>query len=168
MKTQVIEIDGKRYFNTLAYSHLWKVSQSTVAKYCRDGKVPGAFQNDSKKWWMPSDAMKPPSDNQIQEILLVTLQLKNDAQYNIDYDAIGVEGNHISAVYTYLAKIGYFRKFSPNIDPYRLPYEVKLTKAGMDFVTSKKPVDSNIQELIQAWGPTILSLAVGIVPYIVT
>ena len=168
MKTQVIEIDGERYYNTLAYSHLWEVSRSTVTKYCRDRKVPGAFQSDSKEWWIPSDAVKPPSDNQIQEILLTTLQLKNDPQYNIDYDAIGVEGNHIIAIYTYFVKIGFVRKFSLNIDPFRLPYEVRLTKAGMDFVTSRKPADTNIHELIQAWGPTILSLAGSIVPYMFT
>ena len=41
-------------------SELWGVSQATVAKWCIDGKIPGATQDKPKSpWHIPADATHP-------------------------------------------------------------------------------------------------------------
>lgn len=41
-------------------SELWGVAQATVAKWCREGKIPGATQDKPKSpWHIPVDATPP-------------------------------------------------------------------------------------------------------------
>ena len=41
-------------------SKFWGVSQSTIQKWCRDGKIKGATQDKSgSPWHIPKDAVPP-------------------------------------------------------------------------------------------------------------
>ena len=45
---------------TKFFSELWGVSQATIAKWCREGKIPGATQDKPKSpWHIPANAVKP-------------------------------------------------------------------------------------------------------------
>ena len=47
--------NGTKYF-----SELWGVSQATIAKWCREGKIPGATKDKPKSpWHIPANAVKP-------------------------------------------------------------------------------------------------------------
>lgn len=39
-------------------AELWKISDSMVKRYCRDGRIPGAIKG-TKSWQIPKDAEKP-------------------------------------------------------------------------------------------------------------
>ena len=46
---------GTKYF-----SKLWGVSQATIAKWCREDKIPGATQDKPRSpWHIPANATKP-------------------------------------------------------------------------------------------------------------
>ena len=45
---------------TAAAAERWKVSPSTVQRWCREGKTPGAVQDaPGRPWHIPGDAGKP-------------------------------------------------------------------------------------------------------------
>lgn len=45
---------------TLEASQKWDVTQSTISKWCRDGKIPGAEQDkEGSPWHIPKDAVCP-------------------------------------------------------------------------------------------------------------
>lgn len=45
---------------TLEASQKWDVPQSTISKWCRDGKIPGAEQDKKgSPWHIPKDAVCP-------------------------------------------------------------------------------------------------------------
>jgi excisionase family DNA binding protein len=48
------------YMGTKQSAELWGVSQATVSKWCREGKIPGAEQDKpGSPWRIPSNAKKP-------------------------------------------------------------------------------------------------------------
>lgn len=54
---------GTKYF-----SKLWGVSQNTIAKWCRDGKIPGATQDKPKSpWHIPENSIKPSDKNVLKK-----------------------------------------------------------------------------------------------------
>ena len=47
-------------FGTKYYAQLWNVSQATISKWCREGKIKGATQDKPKSpWHIPANAEKP-------------------------------------------------------------------------------------------------------------
>ena len=45
---------------TAKFAVKWGVSQDTVRKWCRQGKIPGATQDKPRSpWHIPADAQKP-------------------------------------------------------------------------------------------------------------
>ncbi len=48
------------YFGTKALSEIWDVPPSTITKWCREGKIPGAEQDrKGSPWRIPVDTKKP-------------------------------------------------------------------------------------------------------------
>lgn len=47
------------YYSATEIARKWVVSQRTVTRYCRAGLVPGAKQDEKKKWQIPADSPKP-------------------------------------------------------------------------------------------------------------
>jgi predicted site-specific integrase-resolvase len=45
---------------TPEFAKKWGVKQSTVSKWCREGKIPGAEQDGPGKPWRIPDDAKPP------------------------------------------------------------------------------------------------------------
>ena len=45
---------------TKQFAEIWGVQQSTVAKWCKEGKIPGATQDRPHcPWHIPADATPP-------------------------------------------------------------------------------------------------------------
>jgi predicted site-specific integrase-resolvase len=41
-------------------AELWGLKKETVSKYCREGKIPGAYQDKKlRPWYLPIDAKRP-------------------------------------------------------------------------------------------------------------
>lgn len=48
------------YVGSKAKSKEWEVTQSTISKWCRMGKIPGAEQDEKgSPWRIPKDAKRP-------------------------------------------------------------------------------------------------------------
>ena len=48
------------YIGTKAMAEIWGCSQSQITKWCREGKIPGAEQDEKGcPWRIPVDALKP-------------------------------------------------------------------------------------------------------------
>ena len=67
----------------------WDVKQGTVADYCKNGLVSGAFKDSSNRWMIPNDARKPPDKNALAQILWLVLQLKNNPAQTADFTGTG-------------------------------------------------------------------------------
>ena len=45
---------------TKKFAEKWNVTQATISKWCREGKIPGATQDKKgSPWHIPSDAKDP-------------------------------------------------------------------------------------------------------------
>jgi hypothetical protein len=160
MPVPVIEIRGQRYMDTKTAASLFDVSKSTVTRYCREGRIPDAFLNEKSVWRIPINSIKPLTDTEIQRVLFLTLQLKNDPTLRIDFEALGISDEQLPHVYQYLLKTGYIRYPKKDILPLRLPYEVILTQKGFDLLkVNHVEKQSNIGEIIKDWAPIVISVA---------
>ena len=104
MRRDLFIFDEKKYMSTKAAGDLWELSPKTVAKYCNSKKIK-AFKDSSGKWCIPIDAIKPLTDNEISQLLVLTLQLKNDPELKIDYSVLPTERSGLRKVYDYLAEL---------------------------------------------------------------
>ena len=52
--------DDMQFMGTKEASNRWGVSQARVARWCREGKIEGAEQDEPKSpWRIPIDTVKP-------------------------------------------------------------------------------------------------------------
>lgn len=89
-RNSILEIDSKKYISSRIACEVWGLSQNTVAKYCRSGRIKNCFKGAHNQWYIPIDTVRPLSDIEIHRLLFLTLQLKNDPTLEIDwylYDA---------------------------------------------------------------------------------
>lgn len=159
----VIKVDGKFYMDTKAAAGLWGVTSRTVAAYCKAGEIPGSFKDSGGKWCVPIEAVKPLSKAELKRILILSLQLQNNPDYDIDYEVLGVDPEELPQIYVYLAERGYVGHVASSVPAARVPYEVRLTQKGMDLAVFEQPDDrsgstAKIQDLVDRWGPTILKI----------
>ncbi len=159
MRLPVIEVDGKRYMDSRAAARLWNISPRTVARYCREQRVPGAFKDSGGRWCIPMDAIRPLTDSTLRDVLILTLHLQANPGYAIDYPGLGINPSELGQAYTHLALLGYIQEFDIATPSPSLPFEVKLTNRGVDLVSGgeiKKTQD--IAEVLQRWAPAIASI----------
>lgn len=155
----IIELNGKKYMNTQTAADAWSLKTSTVAKYCKDGKICNATKYLETRWYIPIDAVKPLSNDEVRRFLILTLQLKNKPSLEIDWSTFSIDEYTINAVYRYLV----FQEFIENYnisDNKRIPYEIVLTQKGLELVTSNtKEEIKDFSTAMKAWLPTIIGAA---------
>ena len=74
----IIELNGKQYMSAKTAAGIWNLKPSTVSDYCIKGKVCQAIKYLEARWYIPIDAVKPLSNDEIRRFLILTLQLKNN------------------------------------------------------------------------------------------
>ncbi len=155
----VIEIDGKRYMNTKTAADLWGIKQKTVADYCKTKKIARAWKVSNKIWYIPVDTIKPLTNTQIHQLLVLTLQLKNKPSLEIDWSVCQVDRSAIKQIYAYLLEQEFIESL-PTCSAERIPYEIVLTSKGLDAAT--KFQDKRIpgfSEALTTWIPIVIDIA---------
>ena len=154
----IIKYNGQKYMSTKTAEDVWNLKQRTISDYCKQGKICQALKYRGVRWYIPINAVKPLSDSEISQFLILTLQLKNKPSLEIDWSAFPVENSVIVPIYRYLVFRGLIEKFDiPN--ERRIPYEVVLTQKGLEFSTSNKGKINNFGTVMKEWLPTIISAA---------
>ena len=99
------------------------------------------------------------SQEEIHRILILTLQLKNNPAYEIDWSLFEYDESVLDSIYTHLHTHGYIQDFSIE-DKKRIPYEVVLTQKGMELATTfRKEKTANFTVTLTQWLPIIISAA---------
>jgi hypothetical protein len=155
----IIELNGKQYMSAKTAAGIWNLKPSTVSDYCIKGKVCQAIKYLEARWYIPIDAVKPLSNDEIRRFLILTLQLKNNPSLEIDWSVFPIKDPAIDTIYRYLV-------FREMIEPFkifdakRIPYEVVLTQKGLEFATSiKKEKIEDFGTALKEWIPTIIGAA---------
>lgn len=155
----IIELNGQKYMNTKTAADAWNLRPATVAEYCKDGKIYNAKKYLESRWYIPVNAVKPLSNEEIRRFLILTLQLKNKPSLKIDWSTFPSDYSSVELIYRYLV----FRNMIENFDiqdKKHIPYEVVLTPKGMEIATSghrEKPTDYGTA--LKEWLPTIINAA---------
>lgn len=150
--------------STKELAQRWHVSPGTVAKYCKEGKIPGAMKLPDNHWAIPANTPKPPTDAALRKMLFLTLQLKNNPSFGIDYDALGVEPAHLPEAYRYLADLHLLTLPDPLCEADRIPYAAVLTPRGLRLLqgnsekTALPTGTDTLQKAVLSWGPPIIQL----------
>ncbi len=142
-----------------AAARLWGISPRTVARYCREQRVPGAFKDSGGRWCIPVDAIRPLTDSTLRDILILTLHLQANPDYSIDYRKLGIKPRELPQAYWHLVQLGHIREFDNNLPPEKLPYRVKLTNKGIECATQGQGKEkADPAELLRKWGPAIAAI----------
>lgn len=155
----LLTIDGYNYMSTKTAANLWNLNSKTVSEYCNSGKIKNKFKNGRFGWYIRTDEMKPLSEKEIRKILVLTLQLKNNPSYGIDWSLLEYDESAFERIYQQLFFRGYIESFT-SIDKARIPYDVILTPKGMEVATSiKNAKTQNLYATVTEWLPIIISAA---------
>ena len=147
------EINGERYVTPGVFGDSIGWSRQKVTSACRDGRIVGACKDTSGSWIIPVDAMKPLETEQIRELMVTTVYLKNKPDHPLDYS----DHEKTAALYTYLQQTGYIEPF--NTDSERIPYEVILTEKGIGLATEGKPLNLDWLHI----GSTVIQVAASVI-----
>ena len=128
-------IDGKEYISTKQAATIWNVKPRTVANYCNKNKIKDTIKNGSGKWCIPLNAIKPLSEKDIHQLLVLTLQLKNNPNLPVDYSLFDFDLSNLRAVYDNLVYWEYIFPYDIE-DEKRIPYDIILTQRGMQLATN--------------------------------
>ena len=155
----VLDIDGKKYMSTKAAAELWNLHHKTVSAYCKSDKIKNKFKNGRFGWYIRIDEIKPLSQAEIRKILILSLQLKNNPDYTIEWTAFNYDESVLESIYNHLYVHGYIQHFSVE-DKKRIPYDVVLTPKGMELATTfQKEKNSDFNVTLTQWLPIIISAA---------
>lgn len=156
---RIITVDGKKYMSTKTAADIWRLKPRTVSDYCNSGKIINKFKNGRYGWYIDINEIRPLSVYEIRRFLILTLTLKNNPEYEIDWDSFDYDNSAIEVIYKNLVGMGYIYPFSIE-NKQKIPYEVNLTPQGLDLVTSyKQPKKPNYSEIVGKWLPIMISLA---------
>lgn len=123
----------------------WNVKPGTVAKYCKNGLIPGAIKVNNA-WKIPSTSIKPLTQGDITKILRLVNTLKHYPDIDVDNDAAGLTDKNVLRIFQYLVAVGMIQNFDAEIPIERLPYKLSLTQRGLELITqtNKKKVNMDI------------------------
>lgn len=159
MSNSLIEVNGKKYMNTKAAAELWDVRPNTVREYCKEDRVSDKFKTESGQWYISIDEMKPLTKEEVRKFLILTLQLKNNPNREIEWPFLQYDDLVLDRIYNQLYRRGYIKEYLIS-DPKRIPYEVELTQDGIEMATkypSKMKID--LVGTLAQWLPIIISVA---------
>lgn len=152
-------IDGNTYMSTKAAADLWNLQPKTVSDYCKNNKIKNKFKNGRLGWYIRTDEIKPLSQEEIRRMLILTLQLKNNPAYEIDWSLFEYDESVLDSIYTHLHVHGYIQNFSVE-NKKRIPYDVVLTQKGMELATTfRKGKITDFTVTLTQWLPIIISVA---------
>ena len=139
MRQRVLtEINGITYMSPKAAGDKWNMSPQKVIAACKDGRVVGATK-DSKFWIIPVDSPHPLEKEQIRQILIAILAVKNRPETRLP--------DGTEQLFGYLRDIGVLE----GIDT--------LTDRGMEMATTGKRVTLNWKDTSETILGMIGSLA---------
>lgn len=159
---RIIVVDNQKYMSTKTAADCWGLKPKTVADYCRNNRIKNKFKNGNKGWYIRIDEIKPLSSDEIHKILVLSLQLKNNPDLEIDWSTFNFDYSAIKVVYKNLVSQGYVKDFSIE-DEKMIPYKVILTQKGMECATcfrnmTKKSI-SDFSTTVQQWAPIVIGIA---------
>ena len=155
----LLVIDGNNYMSTKTAAELWGIHPKTVSNYCKDNRIKNKFKNGRLGWYIRTDEIKPLSQEEIRRMLILTLQLKNNPDCEIDWMQFQYNELVLDSIYTHLHTHGYIQGFSIE-EKKRIPYDVVLTQKGMELATTfRKGKISNFTETLRQWLPIVISAA---------
>lgn len=155
----LLTIDGNTFMSTKAAANLWNLQPKTVSDYCKNNKIKNKFKNGCLGWYIRTDEIKPLSQEEIRRMLILTLQLKNNPAYEIDWSLFEYDESVLDSIYTHLYVHGYIQNFSVE-DKKRIPYDVVLTQKGMELATTfRKGKIADFTVTLTQWLPIIISAA---------
>ena len=114
-----IELNGQKYMSTKTAADVWNLKQQTISDYCNKGKVCKAIKYREVRWYIPTDAVRPLSNDEIRRFLMLTLQLKNKPSLEIDWSSFSTEDSVIEPIYRYLV----FREL---IEPFKISDQKRI------------------------------------------
>ena len=154
---EVIELNVKKYMSVKFAAEFWNMNPKTISKYCAQGKICEATKYRDRKWYIPVDAVKPLSNDEIRKFLILTIQLKNKPSLEIDRSKFSTEMSTIDNIYHYLVSQEFIENFKIT-DKKRIPYDVILTQKGLEFATSNIKM-KDYSTALKEWLPTIIGVA---------
>ena len=155
----IIEYNGRKYMSAKTAADVWNLKPSTISEYCAKGKICQAIKYFEARWYIPIDAVKPLSNDEIRSFLVLTLQLKNNPALEINWSVLSIDSQSIDAIYRYLVFRELIEHFNIS-DVKRIPYEVVLTQKGLEFATSyKKDKIKDFGTVLKEWLPTIIGIS---------
>lgn len=148
----ICEIAGKRYMSPSVAGELWNMKYQAVTNACIDGRIIGAYRDSGNRWIIPIDAVKPLDLENIRQILISTLALKNR-----NSDIAGSWSPDVITVYDYLIEIGMFEP-TENLSANTLKNLV-LTDKGMRIATEGKKMNIDLMNA----GVTIVQVVASVI-----
>ena len=150
------------FTSTKQASEIWDVKSRTIAKYCAEGKIPGA-EKIRGQWKIPVDSIRPLSDGAIERLLRITLTLKNNPAHTIDYASAGIPKEMVAYAYGHLARRHYIEAVDSSVEIERIPYEAVLTDRGMDFLlggNARPSVVIDVTDVAKQLGSVLLAAGI--------
>lgn len=154
-----LTIEGKHYMSTKTAANLWGLQPKTVSDYCKNNKIKYKFKNGRFGWYIRTDEIKPLSHEEIRRMLILTLQLKNNPTYEIDWTLFNYDESVLESIYNHLCTHGYIQNFLIE-DKKRIPYDVILTQKGIELATTfRNKKISDFATTLTQWLPIIINVA---------
>lgn len=154
----IISIDGKKYMSAKAAADLWGLSPRTVSNYCKNNRIINKIKPNGY-WYIWIDEIKPLSIREVRQLLVLSLQLKNNPSFEIDWSLFNFDYSAIETIYRNLADQGYIKEFHIE-DKKRIPYEVVLTSKGFNIATNmSKEKSTDFSSNLKQWLSVVLNVA---------
>lgn len=157
---KMVEVNGKKYISSKLAAEAWEITQGTVADYCRTGRIKDCWKDACNRWFIAIDTIKPLSNAEVQRLLFLVLQLKNDPTLEINWSMFTFDRGIIDLIYSNLVYEGYLKPFDIQ-EKERIPYEVILTQRGMEVALPRRhcKTDVSFSGVIAQWAPTVVGIA---------
>lgn len=159
----IIEVNGEKYANTKIMAQLWNVTTQCVRDYCKQEKISGIIRIGKNRIFVPINSRKPLQEKQTKRLLFLVLQLKNNPNFEIDWNALELAQDEIYEAYKILEQSGYVKYFEKDEKKpeSEIPYIVELTEKGMQSALShKEKKEINWTEFFVSIIPCVFELGV--------
>lgn len=138
------------------YAERHHLTQATVCKYCKQGKIDGA-EKVAGKWIIPDDAIKPLAEKQMRQMLLSLLMYKNNSAAGFDFSQADCNERDISKYLKYLSNRNLILGFEE--DGNQMPMNAYVSNKGLDFLFNSKDK--------KKWSDVIKELGKELLPVII-
>lgn len=113
--------------NTTEAAEKWNTTRDVVARWCKDGKVPGA-EKPKFRWVIPDDASRPIDKKLQREFVWQILQTKNDSVFRLDFTEWGIDRKLIARYFACMTPLLF------EVDESENPENIRVTKHGFALI----------------------------------